>query len=79
MPSVMRCGCAARRMREAAQIYARAYQSNPDFYAFYRSLQAYDRSLGKDGDVLVISPDGEFFKYFKDPGAAGGPSKSGKH
>jgi membrane protease subunit HflC len=53
---------------EAAQIYARAYASNPDFYAFYRSLQAYERSLGKDGDVLVITPDGEFFKYFKDAG-----------
>ena len=63
---------------EAAQIYSRAYQSNADFYAFYRSLQAYDRSLGKDGDVLVISPDGEFFKYFKDPGTAGSPAKSGK-
>jgi membrane protease subunit HflC len=56
---------------EAAQIYARAYASNADFYAFYRSLQAYERSLGKDGDVLVITPDGEFFKYFKDPGNPG--------
>ena len=53
---------------EAAQIYARAYSKNPEFYQFYRSLQAYERSLGKDGDVLVVSPDGEFFKYLKDPG-----------
>jgi modulator of FtsH protease HflC len=63
---------------EAAQIYARAYASNADFYAFYRSLQAYERALGKDGDVLVISPDGEFFKYFKDPGSPGNPGKPGK-
>src|SRR5580704_1302259 len=63
---------------EAAQIFARAYASNPDFYAFYRSLQAYDRSLGKDGDLLVISPDGEFFKYFKDSGTAGSPVKPAK-
>jgi modulator of FtsH protease HflC len=51
----------------AAQIYARAYSKDPEFYAFYRSLQAYDRALGKDGDLLVVTPDGEFFKYLKDP------------
>jgi membrane protease subunit HflC len=53
---------------QAAQIYAKAYSKYPEFYNFYRSLQAYDRSLGKDGDVLVVSPEGEFFKYLKDPG-----------
>lgn len=52
---------------EATGIYAKAYSRNPEFYTFYRSLQAYERSLGKDGDVLVVSPDGEFFKYLKDP------------
>jgi membrane protease subunit HflC len=52
----------------ATNIYAKAYSRNPEFYSFYRSLQAYERSLGKDGDVLVIAPDGEFFKYLKDPG-----------
>ena len=66
--SATRCGCAARAMPSAAQIYARAYSKDPEFYAFYRSLQAYDRSLGKDGDLLVVTPDGEFFKYLKDPG-----------
>ena len=54
----------------AAQIYARAYAKDPEFYAFYRSLQAYDRSLGKDGDLLVVTPDGEFFKYLKDAAKA---------
>jgi membrane protease subunit HflC len=51
----------------ATQTYSKAYSKDPEFYAFYRSLQAYERSLGKDGDLLVISPDGEFFKYLKDP------------
>ena len=52
----------------AADTYAKAYGRNPEFYSFYRGLQAYRRSLGKQGDVLVIAPDGEFFKYLKDPG-----------
>lgn len=51
----------------ATQTYAKAYSKDPEFYALYRSLQAYERSLGKDGDLLVISPEGEFFKYLKDP------------
>jgi membrane protease subunit HflC len=51
----------------ATQTYAKAYSKDPEFYAFYRSLEAYERSLGKDGDLLVVTPDGEFFKYLKDP------------
>jgi membrane protease subunit HflC len=54
---------------EAAAIYAKSYSKNPEFYAFYRSLQAYENSLGKEGDILVVGPDGEFFKYLKDPAA----------
>lgn len=52
---------------EAARIYAAAFSKNPEFYAFYRALQAYRASLGKEGDLLVLTPDGEFFKYWKDP------------
>jgi modulator of FtsH protease HflC len=52
----------------AADIYAKAYGRNPEFYSFYRGLQAYRRALGKQGDVLVLQPDGEFFKYLKDTG-----------
>ncbi len=59
----------------AAQIYARAYAKNPEFYAFYRSLQAYERSLGKDGDLLVVSPDGDFFKYLKEPSRTAAPRR----
>jgi membrane protease subunit HflC len=47
----------------AANAYAKAYGSNPEFAAFYRSLQAYRNTLGRDGDILVLSPEGEFFKY----------------
>ncbi|MGH8284291.1 MAG: protease modulator HflC, partial [Steroidobacteraceae bacterium] len=53
---------------QATEIYARAYSRNPEFYSFYRSLQAYERSLGRDGDLLVVTPDGEFFRYLKTPG-----------
>jgi len=50
---------------KSAEIYARAYSKNPDFYSFHRSLQAYRESIGTESDVLVISPDSEFFKYLK--------------
>jgi membrane protease subunit HflC len=51
----------------AAALYAAAYNRNPEFYSFYRSLQAYRTSLGREGDVLVVSPDSEFFQYLKSP------------
>ncbi len=58
----------------AADIYAQAYGKNADFFSFFRSLQAYRKSLGKQGDVLVLTPDGEFFKYFKESGRCTRPS-----
>lgn len=48
---------------KAAEIYANAYGRNAEFYSFYRSLQAYRNALGRPGDVLVISPESDFFKY----------------
>ena len=51
----------------AAGVYAAAYNRNPEFYAFWRSLQAYRNSLGREGDVIVVSPDSEFFRYLKSP------------
>lgn len=51
----------------AAAIYAQAYNRNPEFYAFWRSLQAYRNALGRDGDVMVVSPDSEFFQYLQNP------------
>ncbi|MEL6199145.1 MAG: protease modulator HflC [Pseudomonadota bacterium] len=47
----------------AAKIYADAYNADREFYAFYRSLQAYRQSLGAEGDLLVIDPDSDFFRY----------------
>ena len=52
----------------AAATYARTYQRNPEFYSFHRSLQAYRQAIGQPNDILVIAPDGEFFKYLKQPG-----------
>ena len=47
----------------AAEIYANAYRKNPEFYAFYRSIEAYRNSMGKSGDILVLDPNNEFFRY----------------
>ena len=47
----------------AAEIYANAFNKDPEFYAFYRSINAYKRSLGNPGDVLVLDPGNEFFRY----------------
>ena len=47
----------------AAQIYAKAYSKDAEFYAFYRSIDAYRKSMGKPGDILVLDPNNEFFRY----------------
>ncbi|MBS94600.1 MAG: HflC protein [Chromatiales bacterium] len=47
----------------AADIYAKAYTKNPEFYSFYRSIQAYRNSLGSEGDLLVLGPESEFLRY----------------
>ena len=47
----------------AADIYATAYTQDPEFYAFYRSIDAYRNSLGRAGDLMVIDPNNEFFRY----------------
>jgi modulator of FtsH protease HflC len=53
---------------KAAEIYASAYGRNPEFYSFYRSLEAYRNSFKDKGDVMVLQPDSEFFKYMRDAG-----------
>ncbi|RUO74778.1 protease modulator HflC [Pseudidiomarina sediminum] len=50
---------------EAAGIYAEVYQQDAEFYAFLRSLQAYEKSFERGNDVLVLEPDSDFFKYLK--------------
>tara|TARA_B110000003_G_scaffold70210_1_gene71616 strand:+ start:750 stop:1625 length:876 start_codon:yes stop_codon:yes gene_type:complete len=47
----------------AAEIYADAYNQDPEFYAFYRSIDAYRNSIGNSNDIMVIDPNNEFFRY----------------
>lgn len=51
----------------AAEIYANAYNRNADFYDFYRSLNAYKTSFRNGGDVFLLDPKAEFFKFFTNP------------
>ncbi|HWA03438.1 MAG TPA: protease modulator HflC [Rhizomicrobium sp.] len=57
---------------EKTRILAEAYSQDPDFFAFYRSMQAYGDALAGDNTTLVLSPEGEFFRYF---GSSGGNRK----
>jgi len=47
----------------AAEVYADAYNQDPEFYKFYRSIDAYRNSMGKPGDIMVLDPNNEFFEY----------------
>jgi membrane protease subunit HflC len=63
----------AQRLRgegegQAARIHAQSYARAPEFYSFYRALQAYRTSLAREGDVWVVTPDSEFFKYMESGG-----------
>ncbi|MDE1151925.1 MAG: protease modulator HflC [Micavibrio sp.] len=51
---------------EATKIYAEAYSRDPEFYAFYRSLQAYREALPGDNTTMILAPDSDFFRFFKD-------------
>jgi modulator of FtsH protease HflC len=51
----------------AAQVYAQSYSQDPEFYEFYRSLSAYRNSFHGKGDILLLKPDSDFFKYFNSP------------
>ncbi len=54
---------------QAAAIYAQAYNQDPEFFAFYRSLQAYKKSFEDGKGVLIMKPDDEFLRYFGQPAA----------
>ena len=54
---------------QAADTYAQAYKKNPEFYAFYRSINAYRSSFKDQSDIVVVDPGSDFFKYFKSPNA----------
>ena len=51
----------------AAEIYANAFNQDPEFYSFYRSIAAYKSSFAGKEDLLVIDPESDFFRYLKDP------------
>jgi membrane protease subunit HflC len=55
---------------KATEIYSEAYGRDPEFYAFYRSLEAYRNSFRSKSDVLVLDPSSEFFKYLKSSGSS---------
>jgi len=57
--------------QKASAIYSQAFSGNPEFYAFYRSLEAYKSSFKGKSDLLVLEPSSEFFRYFKNPGRGG--------
>ena len=51
---------------QAAKIYADAYGKDAEFYSFYRSLEAYEKSFNSKSDIMVVKPDSDFFNYLKD-------------
>jgi modulator of FtsH protease HflC len=55
----------------AARIYAQAFTKNPEFYSFYRSMEAYRNSFRNKSDVMVLEPSSDFFKYLKNPNKGG--------
>jgi modulator of FtsH protease HflC len=54
---------------KASAVYAQAYGQNPEFYSFYRSLEAYRSTFRNKNDLLVLDPSAEFFQYFKQYGS----------
>ena len=60
---------------KASAIYAQAFGQNPEFYNFYRSLEAYRNSFRSKSDILVVEPNSEFFKYLKNPNGSAAAKK----
>jgi membrane protease subunit HflC len=61
---------------ERNRIFAEAYGQDPDFFAFYRSMQAYEAGLRANDTRMVLKPDSDFFRYFADP--SGKPREDAK-
>ena len=51
---------------EAIQIYADSFGQDAEFFAFYRSMEAYRKSMGQNDTSMVLSPESSFFRFFKD-------------
>lgn len=56
---------------KASAIYAQAFSKNAEFYSFYRSMEAYRQSFKSKGDVMILEPSSDFFKYLKNPNRSG--------
>ena len=52
---------------EATRIYAQAFNRDKEFYGFYRRLEAYKQAFGSGGSTMILTPEGDFFRYFNDP------------
>jgi modulator of FtsH protease HflC len=59
----------------SASIYARAFSENAEFYAFYRSMEAYRSTFRGRNDLLLLEPTSEFFRYLRDPGGKAGAKR----
>ena len=59
----------------SAAIYARAFSENAEFYAFYRSMEAYRSTFRGKNDLMVLEPSSDFFRYLKDPSGRSGGKK----
>jgi membrane protease subunit HflC len=65
------------REAERSRIFAEAYQRNPEFFEFYRSMLAYEHALDGTGTTLVLSPTSQFFRFFTDAtGRPDGPAEA---
>ncbi len=60
---------------KSASVYAQAFSQNPEFYAFYRSMEAYRSAFRGKNDLLLLEPNSDFFRYLKDAAGRGGPKK----
>jgi membrane protease subunit HflC len=63
---------------KASATYAAAFSQNPEFYSFYRSMDAYRQSFRTKSDILVVDPSSEFFKYLRNPGSSAGAAPRAK-
>ncbi len=59
---------------KAAKLYAESFGQDEEFFAFYRSIQAYQKAFANGSDTFVLSPDSPFFRYFQSPDGKGGSS-----
>ena len=59
------------------RVFAKVFGQDPDFFAFYRSMQAYERALEDEGTTMVLSPDSAFFQFLRDPNSVLANSRQG--